>query len=503
MRSNTFGFLLIVGLALVAVLAIFQWQSGGVIAMPSFGSDSRMVVKLGSKTTKFKNSDLQVGDTILSIQGIEVHSSAETYKVLEALYQPGLETLTVSVRRTNDDGKSEVKTVDLARERIKSLRLKGGGKANTTIRPTPEALVAAANAGNATAVGQILDTTEGRALIDKQVEGQTALMAAVSKGNMEVVRVLLDHGANPNATSADQTTPLIRAAELNNADLVAALMVAGADPGIRNSQLQTASDVAESMGFGDVSDFIDDPSPTRFLTADQKRKIADPLRNMGVLKQSGYRPTDAELSDAIRAYQAQAGLPVSGIVTAETYGDLVKYSARALGTKNDQQLSANTKVTLARLFARPLQEDWTPVNSTSGYPRCEEESVRFEISADQKVITWKSYRPGVTEEEITAGAKPTQQAAFKVQWANQIEGYDSIMVQPDPKPMVGPTFQLWEIRDGTMRITQQDKKGNGQSEPPAEGDASDTPAADFAGTGDSGVALNTGGRASFLATCRS
>ena len=471
-RSNTLGFVLVVGLALIALFFIFQWQTNGAISMPSLGGDGRMVEQIGSKRMHFRPSDLQPGDTILAINGIAVNNANDVFKVLEALYQPGLETLQVSVRRIEDNGRVDTKTVELARDRIATLRLRGGRPDTASSKPTAEALYAAAESGNATAVEQILDSG-GKAFIDDIVHDQTALIAAVSKGNTEAVRVLLDYKADVNKPAADQTTALMRAAELGNRDLVAALMVAGADPSLRNSQLQTASDIAADQGFLDIADFIDHPSPTKFLNADQRRKIVEPLRNMGVLKSSGYRPSDAELFDAIKAYQRQAGLPVSGIVTSDTFEDLVKYSIRAMGSKNDQQVSETTKTTLARLFSRALNQQWTPVGSSNGYPQCDEENVRFEISPDQQTITWKSYRPGATADDIASGVKPTQTASFRVRWADQRDGNDAIMVQPDPRPITGPAYQLWEIRDGSMTISLQTKPETDSSGSAGLGDAID------------------------------
>lgn len=458
LRSKNFGLVLILGLALVGVIAIYQWQSGGrAFSMGLLGPSGPTVERVGGKWMRFRPSDLQAGDQILAINGIEVHNVAEAKKVLEALYQPGADKLSVLVRRKDDSGRWETRTVDLDRNRIASIEFAGGGKTNIgSYKPSADGLYAAAESGNATAVEQILDAG-GVRFVNDLVRGQTALSIAVSKGNMEVVRVLLDHKADPNKMNVDQTTPLMRAAEIGNADLVAALMVSGADTSIRNSQLQTASDIADSQGFLDVSSFIDNPSPTKFLTADQKRKIADPLRDMGLLKSSGYRPSDEELSVAIKGYQRQANLPVSGILTAETFGDLLRFAKHYAGSKNDEAISQTTQKTLSRIFARELADAWTPISSSGAYPKCDDESVNFTISPDQRTITWKSYRPGLSAGAGAPNTPPTQTASFKVKWADQKDGYDTIFVQPDPRPIVGPAYQKWEIRDGTIRISAQSK----------------------------------------------
>jgi len=519
LRSKTFGPVLIVGLALVAIVAIYQWQTGHAFSMGSLlGPSGPTVERVGGKWMKFRPSDLQPGDQILAINNIEVHSVTEANKVLEALYQPGAQKLSVLVRRQDDNGHWQTRTVDLDRDRIASVQFRGGGR-NTvasSYRPTAASLYAAAESGNATAVEQILDSG-GVRFENDLVSGQTALSVAVSKGNMEVVRVLLDHKADPNKANVDQTTPLMRAAETGNADLVAALMVAGADKSIRNSQLQTASDIADSQGFLEVSSFIDNPSPTRFLTADQKRKIADPLRDMGVLKSSGYRPSDEELSDAIKSYQRQAKLPVSGILTADTFGDLLKFAKHYVGSKNDEAIDQATQVALSRIFSHEMVEAWTPISSSGAYPKCDEESVSFTISPDQRTITWKSYRPGLGATDSASNMTPTQTASFRVKWADQKNGYDTIFVQPDPRPIVGPAYQMWEIRDGTLKIsalsrlvdnTPEDKSPLAELNGPADtkpdnglGFNNDGPSRDDAAN--NAPSDDSAGRVSYLASCHS
>ena len=514
-RSKNLGLMLILGLALIGLYTIYQWHGGKAFSMGLFAPSGPTVDRVGGKWMKFRPSDLQAGDQILAINGIEVHSVDEAKKVLEALYQPGADTLTLKVRRKEDDGHWDTRTVNLDRDRIASIEFAGGDKTNVgSYKPTAEGLYAAAESGNSTAVEQILDAG-GQRFINDPVRGQTALSIAVSKGNMEVVRVLLDHKADPNKMNADQTTALMRAAEIGNADLVASLMVAGADTSIRNSQLQTASDIADSQGFLDVSSFIDNPSPTKFLTADQKRKIADPLRDMGLLKASGYRPSDDELSQAIKGYQRKAGLPVSGIVTSESFADLVRYARRDIVTKNDEAVSETTQKTLSRIFSHALADSWTPISSSGAYPKCDDESVSFSVSPDQRTITWKSYRPGLGATDDAQRATPAQTASFRVRWADQKDGYDTIFVQPDPSPLVGPRYQIWQIRDGTIKITAQAKFQDDTPEdtsPAAELDDASVPkdgdAVGYGGRllnddGSSSPSEDGSGRVSFLATCHS
>ena len=89
--------------------------------------------------------------------------------------------------------------------------------------------------------------------------GQTALYMASSLGSAEVVRLLIDHGADVNAECADyedgkevQWTPLHAAAYKDHPDIALLLLEHGANTEIRSSQNQTALYVASSRGLAEV-----------------------------------------------------------------------------------------------------------------------------------------------------------------------------------------------------------------------------------------------------------
>lgn len=60
-----------------------------------------------------------------------------------------------------------------------------------------------------------------------ELYGATALMHAAASGNTEVVRILLEHGANPNATNHKGKTLFSIATEDGNEDILAVLRAAG------------------------------------------------------------------------------------------------------------------------------------------------------------------------------------------------------------------------------------------------------------------------------------
>jgi hypothetical protein len=465
-KAQAIGYIVLGALAALALALIIAWQSGGNISAGSMLKDGRLVKKVASPGPqgKYSRDDLQPGDKILKINGIPVSDWNEAYKILQALYMPPSDTITFEIVRKDDDGRT-VKVegpVRLEREKIPSLMLSGAPRGHSRpdtslYQASARGLFDAARAGNASAVRDILETG-GKKFIDALVDDQSALIVAVAGGHVSVVKELIEHNADVNRPAADQTTALMKAAEFGNQEIVAMLLAAGADPSARNSELKTASDIADTQGFLEVANFIDNPSPAKFLNADQKRKAIEKLNEMGLLKTQGYRATDPELGQAIKDYQRLFGLPQSGILTADNFGDLIKNAKKRIQTKNDEAVDDATQKTLSRVFSRAFVGKWTPVDSLTGYPACENESVLFSISADQRTINWATFRPGVSDKQLGDGAQPTQEAHFRIVKASQEDGYDTITVKPDPRPLSGYAVQIWEIRDGTMKISLKEKE---------------------------------------------
>ena len=86
---------------------------------------------------------------------------------------------------------------------------------------------------------------------------QTALHKAAWYGHLEVCRLLLDWGAKVNPLDKWRDTPLHDAARLGHLSVVKLLVERGADVRLRNDNGQTASDMARSKGKEDVADWLD------------------------------------------------------------------------------------------------------------------------------------------------------------------------------------------------------------------------------------------------------
>ena len=84
--------------------------------------------------------------------------------------------------------------------------------------------------------------------------GQTPLAAAAFKGDLAMVRLLLQHGANVNVngTGPDGKTALMMAAMFNRTDIVELLIAQGADPDARDASGMSALDAARGMGAADT-----------------------------------------------------------------------------------------------------------------------------------------------------------------------------------------------------------------------------------------------------------
>jgi len=89
--------------------------------------------------------------------------------------------------------------------------------------------------------------------------GVTALMRAVSRGNVKMVRALLAHGADPNSSRNDHFTPLLLAAFYGHEEIVRLLVEAGADINA-HSRFETSAQMwASARTFRNVVEYLQKP----------------------------------------------------------------------------------------------------------------------------------------------------------------------------------------------------------------------------------------------------
>lgn len=82
--------------------------------------------------------------------------------------------------------------------------------------------------------------------------GNRPLHYASQIGNKEIVKLLIDYGANINAQTDFAQTPLHWAAKWNRADIVDLLLKAGLDINIKDFHFKTAADETKTEEIKDV-----------------------------------------------------------------------------------------------------------------------------------------------------------------------------------------------------------------------------------------------------------
>jgi ankyrin repeat protein len=116
-----------------------------------------------------------------------------------------------------------------------------------------------------------------RVLLDAgaRTTGSNALANAIASGNLASLRVLLQHGADPDELTAQGIAPLLAVIRARRpAAFAAALREAGADPRARDRDGTSAFAYATTMGLVDIADLLRDagadeqlPDEDRFVAA--------------------------------------------------------------------------------------------------------------------------------------------------------------------------------------------------------------------------------------------
>jgi ankyrin repeat protein len=93
----------------------------------------------------------------------------------------------------------------------------------------------AASQGSSAEVEKIL-TADPQAWRRLDSSGMTALLLAIKENHPEIVKLLLDRGADPNQKTPQNWSPLHEAAVTGNPEIVSALLAKGANPRVFESQ---------------------------------------------------------------------------------------------------------------------------------------------------------------------------------------------------------------------------------------------------------------------------
>ncbi len=110
------------------------------------------------------------------------------------------------------------------------------------------ALHFAAHFGSAAALTRLLKGGANIEAVTQNFLTNMPLHAAAAGARIECSRLLLQHGADPNARHHGGFTALMTASFANNRDLAELLLAFNANAGVRNDEGKTAAEVAAGLG---------------------------------------------------------------------------------------------------------------------------------------------------------------------------------------------------------------------------------------------------------------
>lgn len=105
----------------------------------------------------------------------------------------------------------------------------------------------------------------------------SCLHKAASTGQKEIVRQLLDAGANPNDKDFEGNTPLMHSKKINSQEIMALLLQYGADRRLRNNRGQTVDDIEyDAQEIERIQRLYHDINKRSFSFADESQSFKRP-----------------------------------------------------------------------------------------------------------------------------------------------------------------------------------------------------------------------------------
>lgn len=120
------------------------------------------------------------------------------------------------------------------------------------------ALHLAAAFGSPEAVSALLAAGASVHVFSRNPQQNQPLHAALALGrNVQTIHLLIQHGADANATQAGGFTPLFSAATANRQDLAEILLANGANPHQKSDAGKTSADFARDRGHADLAAWLE------------------------------------------------------------------------------------------------------------------------------------------------------------------------------------------------------------------------------------------------------
>lgn len=243
-----------------------------------------------------------------------------------------------------------------SKDQSECVRLLVEANADVTIKGTFKGvknwtpLTKAVFEGYTKTVQVLLATSRDRLARDGQLD--RALLVACYLGNLDLIKALLDRGANVNAALEKGQTALMSAATTGRQDTVALLLSRGANPKMANAEGATASIIALQRGFPELAKTLDaaiaglppaalatgDPTPgaspmPSTTTADGSKQAAAETASAS----GGASPSAAAGGAMEQAWLKQNKVDPQTLLTKDTGQD-----DDGDGFTNDEELAAGT-----------------------------------------------------------------------------------------------------------------------------------------------------------------